>query len=496
MNPMLLADFYKISHPNQLPSGVTWAASNWIPRRSRLPQAHEVVAFGMNYLCKRYFLKEFNDEFFGRRSRSVLNAYREVQHDCLGVDKPDASHIEALHDLGYLPLLIRSLPEGSVTPLNIPHAVFSSTHPDFAWLPQYLETLTSNILWKPSTNASTARRYRKIMTDHARRSGETDLSFVDWQGHDFSYRGLSGTEDAMTSGMAHLLSFSGTDTIPAIWAARDYYGAKLTVGGSVPATEHWVMCAWIAAAAEGVDGELEGYRELITNRYPNGTVSIVSDTRNLWDVLTQYVPAMKAQILARAGKAVFRPDSGDPVSIICGDDCKDEDYPDLDHPKMRGVLRLLAKEMGVIRREGALPMIDHAGAIYGDSITEERCAQILTRTIDELELSPFNVVFGIGSYTYQFVTRDTFNWKLAPAAMSVNGRLVPLEKHPITDDGTKHSYRGLVATYGGDGVPFTAKENASMEDLDSCAYQRSFEDGDLLADPSFDTIRKRVRAGL
>lgn len=495
MNPMLLADFYKASHPAQLPRGVTWAASNWIPRRSRLPQANEVVVFGMTYLCKRYFLKEFEEEFFDRPKESVIAEYRAVQHDCLGIDHPDSSHIQALHELGYLPLHVRALPEGSVTPLNVPHAVFSSTDEHFAWLPQYLETLISNILWKPSTNASTARRYRKIMLDHARRAGETDLGFVDWQGHDFSYRGMSGTEDAMTSGMAHLLSFSGTDSIPAILAARDYYGAPLTVGGSVPATEHWIMCAWIAAAAEGEDGELEGYKELITNRYPNGIVSIVSDTRNLWDVLTQYVPQLKERILARSGKVVIRPDSGDPVKILCGDRSKLCHYGDND-PEQDGVLRILARELGTSNRQPALPLINNAGAIYGDAITEDRCNQILTRTIDELRLSPFNVVFGIGSYTYQFVTRDTFSWKLAPAAMRINRKIVPLEKHPITDDGTKHSYRGLVAVYGGYGQPFTVKDNAMQHELDNCAYETVFLDSHLVIDPSFETIRQRVRKGL
>lgn len=490
INPLLLCDFYKWSHPFQVPPGITKAWSNWIPRRSRLPEANEVVVFGMNYFVKRYLMEAFEQDFFDRSWQTVLSEYRDVMHDCLGVEHPNLSHIAALHELGYLPIQIRALPEGSVTGLNIPHAVFSNTHPDFAWLPQYLETLASNILWKPATNASTARRYRKIGLRHARRSGEKDLSFIDWQFHDFSYRGLSGTEDAMTTGMAHLTSFSGTDNIPAILAAREYYGAKLTVGGSVPATEHWVMCAWIASVLDG-DGELEGYKSLISERYPNGIVSIVSDTRSLWDVLQNYVPALKQRILKRNGKTVFRPDSGHPVNILCG-----APFASHDTPEAKGALRLLAQAMGTVAGGGDLPMIDHAGLIYGDAITEERSDEILRRTIDECKLSPFNQIFGIGSFTYQFVTRDTFSWKLAPAAMEYKGKILPLEKKPVTDDGTKHSYRGLVAVYDDPNGGFSALSGVDEEALDKCAFERVFQDGVLRVDPKFDTIRERVRAGL
>ena len=491
MNPLLLADFYKVGHPVQCPKGITWAASNWIPRRSRLPQANEVVVFGMNYFIKRYLLGAFDTEFFTRPLESVVAEYRDVNRYCLGVENPQLEHIKELHGLGYLPLCIRAIPEGTVLPVNFPHAVISNTDSCCAWLPQYLETLLSNILWKPSTNASTARRYRKIMIEHARRSGEKDFSFVDWQGHDFSYRGLSGTEDAMTTGMAHLLSFSGTDTIPAILAARDYYGAPLTVGGSVPATEHWVMCAWIASMLDG-DGELEGYRNLITEKYPNGIVSIVSDTRNLWDVLTDYLPKLKEQILSRNGKLVIRPDSGDPANILCGDPAYKNAHG---APQAAGVLRLMAQCLGTTEQDSGLPLINKGGAIYGDSITEERCDDILRRIVDELRLSPYNQVFGIGSYTYNYNTRDTFSWKLAPAAMIFNNRLLPLEKKPVTDDGTKHSYRGLVAVYNHDGE-YSVKQNATFDDLNHCAYEEVFYNSDLLIDPKFSTVRERARIGL
>lgn len=496
-NASLLADFYKVGHPEQLPPGITWAASSWIPRKARDPEVNEAVVFGWNYFFKEYLLGRFESEFFQRPERSVIDEYRAVQHDCLGIEKPNPQHIVNLHNLGYMPLEYRTIPEGTVLPMNTPHGVVSSTHPEFAWLPQYLETTQSNATWRMSTNAGMARRYRKQCMHWARQAGERDFGFVDWQCHDFSYRGMSGTEDAEVSGMAHLLSFSGTDTVPAILAARDYYGAPLTVGGSVPATEHWVMCAWIASVLDG-DGELEGYRELLQNRYPNGIVSIVSDTRDLWDVLTEIVPQLRETILSRKGNTVFRPDSGDPSNIVCGD------------PQHIGVvgkeretlgaLRILARELGTIERSGMLPLIHNAGSIYGDSITLERNYDILKRIVTELHMSPYNQVFGVGSFTYAYNTRDTLGWKLAPAAMIFNGELRPLQKKPATDSGAKHSYKGLVVvdedqTKTGP-ERFSVRENASVEDLDHCAYQVSFRNSEILIDPKFDEMRSRVREGI
>src|SRR5690606_3285764 len=139
--------------------------------------------------------------------------------------------------------------------------------------------------------------------------------FVDWQGHDFSMRGMAGLEAAELSGAGHLLSFTGTDTIPAIDFMEKYYNANSDnelIGGSVAATEHSVM------SMGQNNAEQDTFERLITEVYPSGIVSIVSDTWDLWKVLTEYLPNLKDKVMARDGKVVIRPDSGDPVDIICG----------------------------------------------------------------------------------------------------------------------------------------------------------------------------------
>ena len=233
----------------------------------------------------------------------------------LGPDAVSTEHMEALYDLGYLPLEIKALPEGSLCPMRVPLLTIKNTKPEFFWLTNDLETLISAALWHPITSATIAFEYRKMLSKYAAKTSDIP-EFVQWQGHDFSMRGQTSIASAMASGAAHLLSFTGTDTIPAIDFLEYYYGANAEselIGGSVPATEHSVMCLG------GSETEDETFKRLIVDVYPKGIVSIVSDTWDYWKVIGETLPALKEIIMGRDGKVVIRPDSGDPVDILCGD---------------------------------------------------------------------------------------------------------------------------------------------------------------------------------
>ena len=195
--------------------------------------------------------------------------------------------------------------------------------------------------------------------------------FVQWQAHDFAFRGMSSLESAILSGMGHLLSFTGTDTIPAVVGLEQYYNANIEkelIGGSVAATEHAISCAGEEK------GELETLERLITKTYPNGIFSFVSDTWDLWRLITNYLPKLKDKIMARNGKLVIRPDSGDPVLIICGNP---KGISDADR---KGVVELLWDIFGGTVTEKGFKLLDsHIGTIYGDSITLSRAKEISER---------------------------------------------------------------------------------------------------------------------
>jgi nicotinamide phosphoribosyltransferase len=500
--PLFLIDFYKHGHVFQYPKGITKVWVNFTPRSTRVEGEKGIVFFGLQRFIKKVLMKEFDEHFFHRPWSIIEAQYREVMKATLGVDG-DISHIRKLHNHGKLPLKIYSLPEGTYVPLGVPAAVIVNTEDWAYWLPNYIETMMSNDLWGPCTSATTAHRYRRLFIKHALAAGETDLSFIDWQGHDFSYRGLMGREAAKLSGMGHLLSFSGTDTLPAILDAVKYYNADLSCGGSVPATEHSVMCAG------SQDGEQETFRRLIEDVYPTGIVSIVSDTWDLWKVITEIIPALKDKILARDGKVVIRPDSGDPVKILTGDrDAMKSDGTLKENAPYWGALWMLASAMGTTG-PATNKMLRKIGLIYGDSITVERADKILEKARGE-GFSPYNFVFGIGSYTYQYVTRDTYNFAFKATAIERSLELEkPFEgnyrtveaifKDPVTDNAHKKSHRGIPAVYQFTGhlalsyPNLYVDETLEPQDLDRCAFWKVF-DSTLLIDDTFSQIRARVRS--
>jgi nicotinamide phosphoribosyltransferase len=491
LDPLTALDFYKTGHRQQYPEGTTMVYSNFTPRSDKLSNipAHlfdgRVVLFGLQYFVKHYLIDVWNAEFFAKPKAEVVTRYKRRLDTSLGADAVPVDHIEALHDLGYLPLCIKALPEGSLVPIRVPALVIYNTHPDFFWLTNYLETILSCYLWKPMTSATVARAYRRLLDRYAEETG-ADKGFVPFQAHDFSFRGMSGPEDAALSGAGHLCSFVGTDTVAAIDLIEDYYNGdaeKELIGCSVPATEHSVMCMGTCEA------EIDTFRRLITRTYPKGIVSIVSDTWDFWKVITEYALTLHQEITSREGKLVFRPDSGDPVKIICGDSAAPEGSP-----ARKGAVECLWEIFGGTTTEKGFRLLDsHVGLIYGDSITLARAEAILSG-LKEKGFASGNVVFGVGSYTYQHVTRDTFGFAVKSTYGEVNGVGREIFKDPVTDDGVKKSARGRLAVTNIDGVYCLVDRQDSL-DPDGCCLRKVFRDGKLLVDDSIAAIRDRVRAG-
>lgn len=483
MNPILLTDGYKLDHRRQYPEGTTLVYSNWTPRKSRIEGVEDVVLFGLQYFIKKYILEDFETYFFKQPKEKVCAAYSRRVNNYLGDNQVGIAHIEALHDLGYIPMVIKSIPEGASVPIRVPMFTMYNTLPEFFWLTNYFETLVSAVIWMPCTSATIAKQYRKILDKYAAETSSVP-EFVNWQGHDFSMRGMAGIEAALTSAAGHLLSFTGTDTMPSVDFLEHYYNAnsdKELIGGTVSATEHSVMCMGTN------DGELETFKRLITEVYPKGVLSIVSDTWDLWKVLDTYLPQLKTEILGREGKVVIRPDSGDPVDIICGN-------PDGKHEaEKKGVIELLWDTFGGKTNEkGFKELAPQIGAIYGDSITIDRATQICER-LKAKGFASTNVVLGIGSFTYQYNTRDTFGFAMKATYGEVHGEGREIYKDPVTDDGTKKSAKGLmkITLENGrykltDGVSWAEEKTGELIEV--------FRDGKLLVDQSLAEIRKQAQA--
>jgi nicotinamide phosphoribosyltransferase len=482
MNPLLLTDGYKVDHKRQYPDGTTLVYSNWTPRKSRIDGIDEVVFFGLQYFLKKYIIQDFDLHFFKQPKEEVVKKYARRINNYLGENQVGTKHIEDLHDLGYIPMVFKALPEGASVPIRVPMFTMYNTIPEFFWLTNYFETLLSAVIWLPCNSATIAKQYRKVLDKYAEETSSMP-EFVDWQGHDFSMRGMGGIEAAVTSAAGHLLSFTGSDTIPAIDFFEEYYNANSDaelIAGSVAATEHSVMCMGTN------EGEYETFKRLICEVYPKGIVSIVSDTWDLWKVLTDYLPRLKEEIISREGKVVVRPDSGDPVEIICGNPNGKTEQ------EKKGVIELLWDVFGgTVNAKGFKELVPQIGAIYGDSITVTRATAICER-LKAKGFACTNVVLGIGSFTYQYNTRDTFGFAMKATYGEVNGEGRAIFKDPITDDGTKKSAKGLMKIELVEGK-FILIDEVSWEEEQKGELKEVFRDGRLLIDQSLSDIRNLVK---
>lgn len=485
---MELTDGYKLDHRRQYPKGTEFVYSNWTPRSSTyFPEAEDgCVVFGIQYFIKEYLIKRFNEDFFNLDEDLAVKTFERRINTFLGENEVGTDHIRDLHKLGYLPIRIKALPEGSLCPIGVPMLTVINTDKRFFWLTNFIETMMSMCLWLPMTSATTARIYRKELERHAKKTmfpKEVELGF---NCHDFSMRGMAGLEAAITSGMGHLTSFIGSETIPAIGACEVYYNAdaeKELIAATVPATEHSVMCAG------GMEDEFGTFKRLLTELYPNGFVSIVSDTWDFWKVITEFIPKLKEEILARNGRFVVRPDSGIPEDIICGtNNPNDPDYI------RKGAYECLWDIFGGTYTENGYKVLDtHIGIIYGDSITIERQREIYRR-LEEKGFAATNLVLGIGSYTYQYRTRDSLGFAMKATWCRVNGEDKDIFKNPKTDSGMKKSLKGLLYVeqdeYSGK-YRVTDCVDAQLESM-GC-LETVFENGTIVKEFNLSEIRENVK---
>lgn len=485
--PVLLSDSYKQFHWMMYPAGITKLYSNFTPRSFKHLKTDRAVFFGLQYYLKEYLIDQWQRNFFDQPFEKVEAEFKRFHKNFSQYDMP-VDHLRKLHNLGYLPIVIKALPEGCKVKEKVPFFTITNTHPDFAWLVNFLETQMSTCIWDMCVNATIAYEYRKILDKWADLTCD-DRSFVQWQGHDFSQRGRSSTESTFNQ-MGHLLSFTGTDTIPSVLAAEHYYNANMEnelIASSVPATEHSVMTSY------GKESEIQAFERML-NLFPSGIISVVSDSFDLWQVCTTFVSQLKDKILARNGKLVIRPDSGDPVDIVCGVNTS----PDFDKnsavyspEQAKGVVELLWDVFGgTVNSKGYKVLDSHIGVIYGDSISRERAEAICQRLASK-GFASNNIVFGIGSYTYNYNTRDSLGIAVKSTYCEVDGIPRNIFKDPVTDDGMKKSARGLLRVNLVDDEYVLVDEVSHQEEKEGQLVP-VYEDGRLLIDHNLADIRKRL----
>lgn len=519
-NPLFNTDGYKLNHILQFPENTQYVYSNLTPRSSKWfkgtslieKDEQRVTWVGLQGFIKKFLIHDFQKNFFGLNKEYATEYLFNVIKNYVGEQPKLFESICELYDLNYLPIHIKSLPEGSNVNYGVPVLTITNTKPEFYWLVGYLEDILSNQLWKASTIASIAYNYRLICEWYAEETCDNNLH-VPFQCHDFSQRGLSGVEDSRYNSIGHLASFIGSDNIPSVAMAQSLYwsGNSYMYSMTIPATEHSVMCMY------GKDNERETYRRLISDVHPSGFVSIVSDTWDLWNVVDNILPSLKEEIMSRDGKVVIRPDSGDPVKILCGYDIGVDlidngngEYIDVcgyfggkneviklgvtrgfNKSSLKGLIQTLWENFGgTINTKGYKVLDEHIGVIYGDSITIERAEKILEK-LEELSFASSNIVFGVGSYTYNYITRDTQGYAVKATHAIVDSKAVDMIKDPITDSGIKKSRSGLLRVEYEDGE-FVCYDKQTKEQEKQGCLKTVFLNGKLDEETNLEDIRHRV----
>lgn len=491
INPMLLIDFYKAVHAEMLPKKITKSVSYFTPRMSRVNMWNEVVHFGLQAFCKKYLIEYFNENFFSRPLEEVMSEYKRIMDKTLGENAYKAEKIERLHRLGYLPIEIVSLPEGTRVPMHCPMFGITNTHEDFAWLPQSLESLISAEMWHPMLAATVGATYRDIVNHYYDLTCDENVPRARALGA-FDFRGEECLESAVKAGGGWCLSFLNTATVPTIPFLEKYYNCDCTqedVAFGSPSTEHSVMCSNFA-----VDGdEITLLRRLLTEIYPNTSFSAVLDSYDYWNVIENILPQLKKEILEHNGCMLMRGDSGDCVEVVT-----------------KTVFKLWEIFGGHINSKGYKVLDPHVKAIYGDSITIQRCKQIYEILIEN-GFACSNVALGVGSFSFQCVeedgilkpfTRDTFSSCIKATYCEIDGKPFPIFKNP-KDGGFKKSQKGCcVVAKGTNDTSLIYVDGRTWEeaqvtgaDAETNLLKTIFKNGEMVVEQSLSDIRNILHNG-
>ncbi len=493
-------DGYKLDHISQYVKGTEMVYSNMTPRSDRLARVirehfnGKVVFFGLQYAIKK-MIDNWNSTFFSQPKNEVIKKYSRRIKNYVGSAKGN-NQIEAmskLHDLGYLPVEIKALPEGSRVDMKIPVFTVKSTHPEFFWLTNYLETYLSCMVWPACNAASLSEQYWLTSKRFAAITGAPDF-WVNIANHCFAARGHRGEEDAMVSGAGHLLFSIGSDTLWSIDFFEEYYNAdsdKEMIACSVSAFEH-------ATATQRIDyfgNEVESVRDAIKNIYPTGILSYVSDSRDYYGFISEGLKELKEDILNRTEdelglvKFVVRPDSSPktPLEVICGD-------PDSEvgSPEYRGSLEILGDIFGYSLNEKGFKVLNpKIGIIYGEAITLDMQQRIYTIMFEQ-GWCVSNVLFGVGSWAYlEDSSRDSYSFAIKGSSSVVDGKEVSMQKTPKTAASSKTSARGLLRVEK-EGDNFVLYDQQTPEQEQQGELKVVFKDGVLYNETSLSEIRNRL----
>ena len=426
-NPILRTDSYKCSHFRMYPDGAE-IVNSYIESRGSDRNWDTTVLLGVQAFVQQYLMDPITKS-------DIDEAEEFLTEHGLPFNREGWEIILNDHN-GYMPLIVESLPEGTVVPLNNVLVQMRNTDPRLPWLTSYFETALLRAIWYPTTVATQSREIKKTIYGWLETTG-CSRDAINFMLHDFGARGVSSSESAGIGGFAHIVNFMGTDTMEGIQFAQQFYGVTDMPAFSVEATEHSTVTSW------GREFEADMYRRAIQSNPGNGAItSIVSDSYDIYRACAEiYGEELYDDVIAlgeRGGRLVVRPDSGDPtvVPVEC--------------------VKLLAGKFGSTENGAGFKVLpDFIRVLQGDGINQDSIDTILINLAKE-GFAADNMVFGMGGALLQQVNRDTMKFAMKASAIRINGEWRHVYKDPV--HGGKTSKNGVLSFIDGETVqrdPYT-----------------------------------------
>ena len=456
---ILNTDSYKVSMFKQYPAGTTGVYSYIESRGGRYDRT---VMFGLQAFIKEYLLDPITQADIDIADE-ILTTHGEP------FNREGWEYILRVHD-GYLPVVIRAVPEGTVVPVKNVLATIENTDPECYWLTTYLETALLRAVWYPTTVATQSYTIRKVIIEYLEKTG--DPSLIDFKLHDFGARGVSSMESAGVGGAAHLVNFMGTDTITGLLYAREYYNAGIAAF-SIPAAEHSTITSW------GRDNEVKAYDNMLTQfAKPGSIVAVVSDSYDIFNAASKlWGEELKQKVIDSGATVVIRPDSGDPDTVC------------------RKLVEILGQKFGYTVNDKGYKVLNNVRIIQGDGVNEQTIRTILGG-FAAYGWSADNIAFGMGGALLQQVDRDTQKFAMKCSAALINGEWVDVQKDPVTDSGKK-SKAGRVQLWesGGEFISSVNRPNTWTDRGTAWApvLQEVFRDGKLVTEYTFEQVRANAK---
>lgn len=461
-NVMLNTDSYKASHWVQYPPNTDYVYS-YI--ESRGGKFDKTVFFGLQMFIRDYLMNPITLVEL-EEAKEFWAAHGEP------FNEEGWRYIIEKHR-GYLPVLIKAVPEGSVVPTHNVLATIVNTDPKCYWLPSYLETALLRAVWYPTTVATISWHCKQIIKEAIGRTSDVPEQ-IDFKLHDFGARGVSSHESAAIGGAAHLVNFMGTDTVAGVLAVRRYYSEKMA-GFSIPAAEHSTMTSW------GREREVDAYRNMLQQfGGPGKLVAVVSDSYDIYNAASNiWGGVLKDEVLASGSTIVVRPDSGDPLMVPIE------------------IIQALGEKFGyTVNSKGYKVLPSAVRVIQGDGITVDSLPVII-KNLESAGWAIDNLAFGMGGGLLQHVNRDTQKFAMKVSSAMVDGKWIDVYKDPVGDH-SKMSKKGRITLWESGGEYTTSVDKPTKWTDKGCEWKDSLKvvlkDGCFYNKLTFSQVRDNAKS--